>query len=129
MSSSSADWDSIELRRYVTEIVRAGILAVDRGQMEAGRTLGFNATQTMRYIIMPQAVKIYCPPWATNSSSNQRNLRGFRHRYYRRDPRSTLIGTRTYDVLPPYFIASGFTLSSSSCFKGRRPVGKEDVPR
>ena len=47
---------------YVAEIVRAGILAVDKGQMEAGRSLGLNKFQTMRYIIMPQAFKRIIPP-------------------------------------------------------------------
>ena len=42
---------------YVAEIVRAGILAVDKGQTEAGRSLGLNSAMTMRYIILPQAVK------------------------------------------------------------------------
>ncbi|MCM1125780.1 MAG: amino acid ABC transporter permease [Lachnospiraceae bacterium] len=47
---------------YVAEIVRAGILAVDRGQTEAGRSLGLSKTQTMLYIILPQAVKNALPP-------------------------------------------------------------------
>ena len=40
---------------YISEIIRAGILSVDIGQTEAGRSLGLSASQTMRYIIMPQA--------------------------------------------------------------------------
>lgn len=47
---------------YVAEIVRAGILAVDNGQMEAGRSLGLSKAQTMIYIIIPQAVKNVLPP-------------------------------------------------------------------
>jgi len=47
---------------YVAEIVRAGILAVDKGQMEAGRSLGLNNFQTMRYIVIPQAFKNVLPP-------------------------------------------------------------------
>ncbi len=46
---------------YVAEIIRAGIEAVDRGQMEAGRSLGFSYAQTMRRIIFPQAVKNVLP--------------------------------------------------------------------
>jgi His/Glu/Gln/Arg/opine family amino acid ABC transporter permease subunit len=46
---------------YVAEIIRAGILAVDKGQMEAGRSLGFTSGQTMRKIIMPQAIKNILP--------------------------------------------------------------------
>lgn len=47
---------------YVAEIVRAGILAVDKGQTEAGRSLGLNTAQTMRYIVIPQAFKNVLPP-------------------------------------------------------------------
>lgn len=46
---------------YVAEIVRGGIQAVDRGQMEAGRSLGFNYLQTMWLIILPQAFKTVLP--------------------------------------------------------------------
>ena len=42
---------------YVAEIVRAGILAVDKGQTEAGRALGLSKFQTMIYIVIPQAIK------------------------------------------------------------------------
>lgn len=47
---------------YVAEIVRAGILAVDKGQTEAGRSLGLSQFQTMRYIVVPQAFKNVLPP-------------------------------------------------------------------
>ncbi len=47
---------------YVAEIIRAGIMAVDVGQMEAGRSLGLSAAQTYRYIILPQAFKNALPP-------------------------------------------------------------------
>ena len=47
---------------YVAEIVRAGILAVDKGQTEAGRSLGLSKAKTMIYIVIPQAVKNVLPP-------------------------------------------------------------------
>ena len=47
---------------YVAEIVRAGIQSIDEGQMEAGRSLGMTWAQTMRYIIVPQAIKRVIPP-------------------------------------------------------------------
>ena len=47
---------------YVAEIVRAGIQSIDEGQMEAGRSLGMTWVQTMRYIIVPQAIKRVIPP-------------------------------------------------------------------
>lgn len=46
---------------YVAEIFRSGIMSIDNGQFEAGRSLGFNYAQTMRYIIMPQAFKNVLP--------------------------------------------------------------------
>lgn len=46
---------------YVAEIFRAGIMSIDNGQFEAGRSLGFNYFQTMRYIIIPQMFKAVLP--------------------------------------------------------------------
>lgn len=46
---------------YVAEIVRGGIMSIDNGQFEAGRSLGFNYVQTMWYIILPQAFKNVLP--------------------------------------------------------------------
>lgn len=46
---------------YVAEIVRGGILSIDNGQTEAGRSLGLTQSQTMIYIVMPQAVKNILP--------------------------------------------------------------------
>lgn len=49
---------------YVAEIIRGGILSIDNGQFEAGRSLGFNYLQTMIYIILPQALKNVLPALA-----------------------------------------------------------------
>lgn len=46
---------------YVAEIFRSGIMAIDKGQFEAGRSLGFNYIQTMVYIIVPQMFKVVLP--------------------------------------------------------------------
>nr|WP_300409669.1 amino acid ABC transporter permease [uncultured Ruminococcus sp.] len=46
---------------YVAEIFRAGIMSIDNGQFEAGRSLGFNYFQTMRYIVVPQMFKSVLP--------------------------------------------------------------------
>lgn len=46
---------------YVAEICRAGIMSIDIGQLEAGRSIGFNYGQTMWYIILPQAFKNILP--------------------------------------------------------------------
>ena len=46
---------------YVAEIIRRGIMSIDEGQFEAGRSLGFNYGQTMIYIIIPQVFKVVLP--------------------------------------------------------------------
>ena len=46
---------------YVAEIFRAGIMSIDNGQFEAGRSLGFNYIQTMIYIVIPQVMKAILP--------------------------------------------------------------------
>ena len=49
---------------YITEIIRGGIMSVDAGQFEAGRSIGFNYVLTMRWIIIPQAFKAVLPSLA-----------------------------------------------------------------
>ena len=49
---------------YVAEIIRGGIMSIDPGQFEAGRSLGFNYVQTMVYIVLPQALKNVLPALA-----------------------------------------------------------------
>ena len=46
---------------YVSEIIRGGIMSIDNGQFEAGRSLGFSYFQTMRYIVIPQTIKSTLP--------------------------------------------------------------------
>lgn len=49
---------------YIAEIIRGGILSIDKGQTEAGRSLGLSGSQTMGYIVMPQAMKNILPALA-----------------------------------------------------------------
>ncbi len=53
---------SLNAAAYIAEIFRAGIQSIDKGQMEAARSLGMNHVQAMRYIILPQAFKRMIPP-------------------------------------------------------------------
>ncbi|BAU26573.1 amino acid ABC transporter membrane protein (PAAT family) [Aneurinibacillus soli] len=53
---------SLNAGAYIAEIFRAGIQSMDKGQMEAARSLGMNHRQAMRYIILPQAFKRMIPP-------------------------------------------------------------------
>ena len=55
---------SINSGAYVAEIFRGGIMSIDKGQMEAGRSLGLNYVQTMKYTIIPQAMKACLPALA-----------------------------------------------------------------
>ncbi len=47
---------------YMTEIFRSGLLSIPRGQWEASRSLAFNNYQTLRYIVLPQSVRVIIPP-------------------------------------------------------------------
>jgi glutamine transport system permease protein len=53
---------SLNAAAYIAEIFRGGIQSIDKGQMEAARSLGMNHVQAMRYIILPQAFKRMIPP-------------------------------------------------------------------
>jgi polar amino acid transport system permease protein len=52
---------------YMSEIIRAGILGVDRGQTQASRALGMTGYQVMRLVVLPQAMKIIVPPTANQA--------------------------------------------------------------
>ena len=52
---------SINSGAYVAEIIRGGIMSIDKGQMEAGRSLGLNYVSTMVFIVIPQAMKACLP--------------------------------------------------------------------
>ncbi|MFD1739646.1 amino acid ABC transporter permease [Bacillus salitolerans] len=53
---------SLNAAAYIAEIFRAGIQSIDRGQMEAARSLGMNHIQSMRHVILPQSFKRMIPP-------------------------------------------------------------------
>lgn len=57
---------SLNSGAYISEIVRAGIEAVPKGQLEAAYSLGIRPVNAMRYVILPQALKTFCQPWGMN---------------------------------------------------------------
>ncbi|TYR73418.1 amino acid ABC transporter permease [Rossellomorea vietnamensis] len=58
---------AINAGAYIAEIVRTGIQSIDKGQTEAARTLGLTSTQTMRYIVLPQALRRMLPTFVNQA--------------------------------------------------------------
>ena len=57
----------------MAEIVRAGIISVDEGQTEAAQSLGMSRLQTMRLIVLPQAMRVIIPPTGNETISMLKN--------------------------------------------------------
>jgi polar amino acid transport system permease protein len=93
---------------YVAEIIRAGIESIDRGQMEAGRSLGLNYIQTMRLIILPQAVKNILPALGNEFIVliKETSVAGV-IAVTDLTKAAQYVGSRTWDILPPLVIAAG----------------------
>lgn len=87
---------------YVAEIIRGGLMSVDAGQMEAGRSLGLNYFDTMRFIVIPQAFKNILPSLGNEfitlfkDTSLVQAIGGMELLYY-----AYTLGGRTYDYMPP----------------------------
>ncbi|MBB2181572.1 amino acid ABC transporter permease [Lachnospiraceae bacterium MD1] len=92
---------------YVAEIIRAGIESIDRGQMEAGRSLGLNYIQTMRLIILPQAVRNILPALGNEFIVliKETSVAGV-IAVTDLTKAAQYIGSRTWDILPPLIIAA-----------------------
>lgn len=88
---------------YVAEIIRGGLMSVDIGQSEAGRSLGLNYIDTMRFIVIPQAFKNILPSMGNEfitlfkDTSLVQAIGGAELAYY-----AGTIGGRTFDYMPPY---------------------------
>ena len=88
---------------YVAEIVRGGLMSVDVGQMEAGRSLGLNYLDTMRFIVIPQAFKNILPSLGNEfitlfkDTSLVSAIGGAELVYY-----SGAVGAKTYEYMFPY---------------------------
>ena len=117
---------------YVAEIIRAGIQAVDRGQTEASYSLGMNNTMTMRYIIIPQAIKNILPALVNEfitliKESSVVSVIGLTEL----TRKATIISSITYKPFEPLIIIAGiyFIMTFSlSKFMGRieRRMKKSD---
>ena len=87
---------------YVAEIVRGGLMSVDAGQSEAGRSLGLNYLDTMRFIVIPQAFKNILPSLGNEfitlfkETSLVQAIGGAELAYY-----AKTIGGNTFDYMPP----------------------------
>ena len=87
---------------YVAEIIRGGLMSVDQGQSEAGRSLGLNYFDTMRLIVIPQAFKNILPSLGNEfitlfkDTSLVQAIGGMEMLYY-----AYTIGGRTFDYMPP----------------------------
>lgn len=92
---------------YVAEIIRAGIESIDKGQMEAGRSLGFNYLRTMQYIIIPQAVKNILPALGNEFIVliKETSVAGV-IAVTDLTKAAQYIGATTYQILPPLYVAA-----------------------
>ena len=92
---------------YVAEIIRAGIESIDKGQMEAGRSLGLNYIQTMSMIILPQAIRNILPALGNEFIVliKETSVAGV-IAVTDLTKAAQYIGSRTWDILPPLIIAA-----------------------
>lgn len=97
---------------FIAESIRAGILSVPKGQMEAARSSGLSYGQTMRHIILPQAIKIVIPPLGNQFINLVKNssilgiVAGLDLMY-----QADLISSRTYVTFDVYIFVAVFYLS------------------
>ena len=101
----------IKYAAYVAEIFRSGIMSVDKGQPEAGRSLGLNSAQTMRLIIIPQAFKNVLPALINEMIVllKETAIIGYIGTIDITKA-ATLVQSRTYDALVPLLSAAIFYL-------------------
>jgi len=96
---------------YIGEIIRGGIEAIDRGQVEAGRSLGLSRAETMRHIVFPQALKQMIPPLtgeviALTKESSLLYAIGIVELF----AAARQAGTATYSQFEAYLFVAGFYL-------------------
>ena len=100
---------------YMSEIVRAGILSVDEGQGEAATALGLTQMQTLRRIVLPQAMRVIVPPFGNETISMLKTTSLVAYvPFYELLFNVQNIYTRTYQVMPMLIMASLWYLFMSS---------------
>lgn len=101
---------------YMAEIARAGILSVDRGQMEAAQALGMGRGQAMRRVVLPQAMRVIVPPTGNETTAMLKDTSLLVAIPVTTDVFFQLqaIGNRTYQVFPVLVAATLYYLVASS---------------
>ncbi|GAA1378109.1 amino acid ABC transporter permease [Luteococcus sanguinis] len=101
---------------YMSEVARAGILSVDRGQLEAATALGMNRNQAMRRIVLPQAMRVIVPPMGNETIAMFKDTS-----LLSALPLTTellwqlrLIGTNWYKMMPVYVAATLYYLITTT---------------
>jgi polar amino acid transport system permease protein len=100
---------------YMAEIVRGGLLGVDRGQTEAAQALGMRPTLTLRRIVLPQAMRIIVPPTANQTVAMLKNtslvsVLGTAELLHT----AQIIYSRTYETIPLLIVAALWYLAMTS---------------
>jgi polar amino acid transport system permease protein len=100
---------------YMSEIVRAGIISVDQGQFDAAKAVGMTQGQTMRRVVLPQAMRVIIPPTGNETISMLKNsslayVIALTELLYS----VTLIYSRTYQVIPLLLVACIWYLAATT---------------
>ena len=118
---------------YIAEIFRAGIQSIDRGQSEAARSLGMTHSQSMRYVILPQAFKRVIPPLGNEfiallKDSSLLSIIAIQELFYS----AKIIAGRTYQPIPMYIAVALYYLVMTQLISQwvaymERRLGKNDI--
>lgn len=118
---------------YIAEIFRAGIQSIDRGQSEAARSLGMTHSQSLRYVILPQAFKRVIPPLGNEfiallKDSSLLSIIAIQELFYS----AKIIAGRTYQPIPMYLAVALYYLVMTQLIAQwvaymERRLGKNDI--
>jgi polar amino acid transport system permease protein len=118
---------------YIAEIFRAGIQSIDRGQSEAARSLGMSHSQSLRYVILPQAFKRVIPPLGNEfiallKDSSLLSIIAIQELFYS----AKIIAGRTYQPIPMYVAVALYYLVMTQLISQwvsymERRLGKNDI--